>query len=115
MLIVGALVALVSISGFNPDAIVTSLASADNGFLNVMNFIFPHIPLMMDSISSESVYQLLLYLLANVIFVESSFSLRQKCISKVCRTSIPQNPNAVKALQVRLLKNQPKKEFLQVI
>lgn len=82
VLIVGALVALVSISGFNPDAIVTSLASADNGFLNVMNFIFPHIPLMMDSISSESVYQLLLYLLANVIFVAVFLFLASKMYIK---------------------------------
>lgn len=82
VLIVGALIALVSVSGFNPDAIVTSLASSDNGFLDVMNIIFPHIPLMMDSIANGSAYQLILYLLANVVFVAVFLFLASKMYIK---------------------------------
>lgn len=115
MLIVGALVALVSISGFNPDAIVTSLASADNGFLNVMNFIFPHIPLMMDSISSESVYQLLLYLLANVIFVAVFLFLASKMYIKGVSDINTTKSKRSKSIASQAVENQPKKEFLQVI
>ena len=82
VLIVGSLVALVSVSGFNPDLIVTSLASADNGFLSVMNIIFPHIPLMMKSISNGTAFELLLYLLANVICVAVFLFLASKMYIK---------------------------------
>ena len=69
VLIVGALVALVCISGFDADSIALSLAGEDNGFLNIMNIIFPQIPLMMRSINDNSVLHLLLYLLVNAAFV----------------------------------------------
>ncbi len=69
VLIVGALIALVSVSGFNPDTLVAAIASADNTFLNVMNIIFPHIPLMMESIASGGIIELLLYILLNVVYV----------------------------------------------
>ena len=82
VLIVGALIALVSVSGFNPDAIITSLASADNGFLNVMNIIFPHIPLMMKSISDQSAFELIIYLIANVIYVAVFLFLASKMYLK---------------------------------
>ena len=82
VLIVGSLVALVSVSGFNPEAIVSSLASADNGFLNVMNIIFPHIPLMMDSIAGDGACLLILYLLANVVVVAIFLFLASKMYIK---------------------------------
>ena len=69
LLIVGSLVALVCVSGLNADSIATSLSGDDNLFLNIMNVIFPHIPLMMRSIYDNSPVELLLYILANAAFV----------------------------------------------
>ena len=69
ILIVGALVSLVCVSGLNADSIAASLSGDDNGFLNIMNIIFPHIPLMMKSIYNNSPVELLLYILVNAAFV----------------------------------------------
>lgn len=82
VLIVGALVVLVSISGFNANAIITSLVSADNSFLNVMNIIFPHIPLMINSIANSSILELLLYLLINIAYVAVFLILASKMYIK---------------------------------
>lgn len=69
VMIVGALVALVFVSDLNADTMAQSLAGGENTFLNIMNCIFPQIPLMMRSISDNSALYLLYYLLVNVAFI----------------------------------------------
>lgn len=69
VLIVGALIALICVSGLNADMISASLAGGENAFLNAMNFVFPQIPLMMRAIYENSPIWLLLYILANAVFV----------------------------------------------
>ena len=121
VLIVGSLVALVSVSGFNPELIVSSLASADNGFLNVMNIIFPHIPLMMKSISNGTAFELLLYLLANVICVAVFLFLASKMyikgVSDINTTKSKRSRSVAgqaieKSAQKGVLASYLKKEFL---
>lgn len=121
VLIVGALIALVSISGFNADALISSLISEDNSFLNVMNFIFPHIPLMMNSISNTSTFDLLLYLLANIIFVTIFLILASKMyikgVSDINTTKSKRNKIIVKKViehsnQKGILTSYLKKEFI---
>ena len=121
VLIVGALIALICVSGLNADMISTSLASGENTFLNAMNIVFPQIPLMMRAICENSPLWLLLYILANAVFVVIFLFLASKMylkgVSDVNTSkNKPSKDLAEKAIlaseQKSIFKSYLKKEFI---
>lgn len=82
LLIVGSLFALLGVSDLNSDTIANSLVGGENKFLNIMNCIFPQIPLLMRSIADNSVIYLLYYLLVNFVVVAIFLLLASKMYLK---------------------------------
>ena len=58
-----------SLSGFNTDKLIDALSKPDNALLNVMNCIFPTVPLLIRSMGTGSPLELILYLLINAAAV----------------------------------------------
>lgn len=58
-----------SLRQFDFDLFIEGMALGNRRFLNVMNVIFPHINLFIDTINNNSIFSLLLYLLVNAFFV----------------------------------------------
>ena len=58
-----------SLRQFDFDLFIEGMALGNRGFLNVMNVIFPHINLFIDTINNNSIFSLLLYLLVNAFFI----------------------------------------------
>lgn len=120
LLIVGALLALVGVNDFNAEAFAQTLASGDSTFLNVMNGIFPQIPLLMGAVYG-SVSDLFLYILINivcvVIFLVISSKMYIKGVSDINTTKSKKDINdtnrAISASRERgIFASYLKKEFL---
>lgn len=69
---------------------------------------------MMDSISSESVYQLLLYLLSNVIFVAVFLFLASKMYIKGVSDINTTKSKRSKSIASQAVENQPKRSFCKL-
>ena len=63
--VIAGIVYLASLSGFNTEKLIETLSQHDNPVLNVMNCIFPTVPLLIRSMGTGSILEFLLYLVIN--------------------------------------------------
>lgn len=69
VLLLGAIYALGGLTDFNVDTYIKKFVNGDKSLLYTMRWIFPHIHLFIDTISSGSISSLLLYILVNILYV----------------------------------------------
>lgn len=69
VLLLGAIYALGGLTDFNVDTYIKKFVNGDKSLLYTMRWIFPHIHLFIDTISSGSILSLLLYILVNILYV----------------------------------------------
>lgn len=67
--IVVLLVMVGNIGGLNTDSIVKSISAPSNGFLAVMNCIFPHVRFITDALSTNSILNFAIYIVINILAV----------------------------------------------
>ncbi len=120
LLIIGALVALVGVNDFNAEAFAVSVTEGDSTFLNVMNIIFPQIPLLMSGING-SIVDLLIYLGVNVLalavflFIASKMYIKGVSDVNTAKTKkdVSDTQRAInRSKENGVLKSYIKKEFL---
>lgn len=69
VLFLGAIYALGGLTDFNIDTYIERFVNVDKSLLYTMRWIFPHIHLFIDTISTGSISSLLLYILINILYV----------------------------------------------
>lgn len=69
VLLLGAIYALGGLTDFNVDTYIKKFVNGDKSLLYTMRWIFPHIHLFINTISSGSISSLLLYILVNILYV----------------------------------------------
>ncbi len=69
VLFLGAIYALGGLTDFNIDTYIERFVNGDKSLLYTMRWIFPHIHLFIDTISTGSISSLLLYILINILYV----------------------------------------------
>lgn len=65
-IVIFGIVYFISRSGFDSDKLIEALSKPDNGILRVMNVIFPTVPLLVSSMGTGSILNLLIYLVVNI-------------------------------------------------
>lgn len=68
-LLLVAIYALSGLTDFNIDTYIERFVNGDKSLLYTMRWIFPHIHLFIDTISTGSISSLLLYILVNILYV----------------------------------------------
>lgn len=68
-ILIAGIVFLISKTGFNSDQLITAISTKDNPVLNIMNVIFPQVPLAVGAMSGNILLSFFLYLLINIIAV----------------------------------------------
>ena len=68
-LVIGALVFYIGQSGFDTEKLIQTMSHADSDVLGVLNWVFPQVPLLVDSMSLSGLWKLPVYLLVNAAAV----------------------------------------------
>ena len=76
--LVAAIFLITKLNNFNLDKYIEAFVNGDQGFLDNMRIIFPHINLFVDTISSGNVFSLLFYILINIAYIVVFLFVAQK-------------------------------------
>ena len=68
-LVIFGIIYLIAQSGFSSEKLIYALSKPDNGILKVMNIIFPTVPLLISSMGTGSILNILIYLAVNIIAI----------------------------------------------
>ena len=66
-LVIAGIVYLIAQSGFDSQKLINALSTPDNAILRVMNIIFPTVPLLVNSMETQGIFNILIYFGVNII------------------------------------------------